>query len=181
MGAATTGSWKGVLVGAAAGGLVGLGAGAAAGAVLAGSLTATTGSVIAGASALTTTVATSGVGAGALYIANNLTQAFNSGSDTALYSGGEVAKKMAESAGKTIDHTPLGKTANFLVNYCGYDHQSTWKTVSEMFCSQASGQVNAYIYDSAYRGTESIFWQVEMATVTANTAVTEIIIHIFGD
>lgn len=42
-------------------------------------------------------------------------------------------------------------------------------------------QVNAYIYDSAYRGTESIFWQVEMATVTANTAVTEIIIHIFGD
>ena len=69
--------WAGIGIGAAAGALIGTGAGMAAGAALAGSITATTGAVMTGGSALVSTVATGGLGAGATYIANNLSQAVN--------------------------------------------------------------------------------------------------------
>ena len=66
--------WKGALKGAAVGGLVGLGAGAAAGAMLAGSAGASTAAVVAGAKLLGSYVATGGIGAGASYIANNISR-----------------------------------------------------------------------------------------------------------
>ena len=69
--------WAGIGIGAAAGALIGTGAGMAAGAALAGSITATTGAVMAGGSTLVATVGTGGLGAGATYIANNLSQAAN--------------------------------------------------------------------------------------------------------
>ena len=69
--------WAGIGIGAAAGALIGAGAGMAAGAALAGSITATTGAVMSGGSALVSTVATGRLGAGATYIANNLSQAIN--------------------------------------------------------------------------------------------------------
>ena len=77
--AAKTGKnvWAGIGIGAAAGALIGTGAGMAAGAALAGSITATTGAVMAGGSAFASTVATGGLGAGATYIANNLSKAVN--------------------------------------------------------------------------------------------------------
>lgn len=69
--------WAGIGIGAAAGGLVGLGAGAAAGVLLAGSAAASTSAVITGGSALISTVATGGFGAGATYVANNISRAIN--------------------------------------------------------------------------------------------------------
>jgi len=69
--------WTGVGIGAAAGALIGTGAGMAAGAALAGNITATTGAVMVGGGTLVSTVGTGGIGAGATYIANNLTQAAN--------------------------------------------------------------------------------------------------------
>ena len=69
--------WAGIGIGAAAGALIGTGTGMVAGAALAGSITATTGAVMAGGSALIATVSTGGLGAGATYIANNLSQAAN--------------------------------------------------------------------------------------------------------
>ena len=69
--------WAGIGIGAAAGALIGTGAGMAAGAALAGSITATTGAVMAGGSTLVATVGSGGLGAGAAYIANNLSQAAN--------------------------------------------------------------------------------------------------------
>lgn len=69
--------WAGIGFGAAAGALIGTGAGMAAGAALAGSIRATTGAVMAGGSILVATVGTGGLGAGATYIANNLSQAAN--------------------------------------------------------------------------------------------------------
>jgi len=69
--------WAGIGIGAAAGALIGTGAGMAAGAALAGSITATTGAVMAGGSTLVATVGTGGLGAGASYIANNLSKTVN--------------------------------------------------------------------------------------------------------
>lgn len=69
--------WAGIGIGAAAGGLVGLGADAAAGVLLAGSAAASTSAVITGGSALISTVATGGFGAGATYVANNISRAIN--------------------------------------------------------------------------------------------------------
>ena len=54
----------------------------ASGAALAGSIMATTGGVAAGGSALVSTVATGGLGAGATYVANNLSQAVNRAAPT---------------------------------------------------------------------------------------------------
>ena len=69
--------WAGIGIGAVAGALIGTGAGMAAGAALAGSITATTGTVVAGGSTLLATVGTGGLGAGAIYIGNNLSQTAN--------------------------------------------------------------------------------------------------------
>ena len=66
--------WAGIGIGAAAGALVGAGAGMVTGAALAGSATATAGAVTAGGSTLVATVGTGGLGAGATYIANNLSE-----------------------------------------------------------------------------------------------------------
>ena len=88
--------WAGFGIGAAAGALIGTGAGMAAGAALAGSITATTGAVMAGGSALVSTVATGGLGAGATYIANNLSQAVNNAAP-AVQAG---ATKMQQVAAK---------------------------------------------------------------------------------
>ena len=79
-----------------AGALIGTGAGMAAGAALTGSITATTGAVIAGGSALVSTVATGGLGAGATYIANNLSQSVNNAAP-AVQAG---ATKMQQVAAK---------------------------------------------------------------------------------
>lgn len=54
-----------------------------------------------------------------------------------------------------------------------------WSQASAAFCHQASGVVNAFVSNSAYRGADSIFWSVEMPTLLNNPRVTEIIIHIF--
>ena len=67
----------GVGIGAAAGALIGTGVGMAAGVALAGSITATTGAVVSGASMLAGTVTTGGLGAGAAYVANNVSQTAN--------------------------------------------------------------------------------------------------------
>ena len=71
---AGTSVWKGALKGAAIGGAIGLGLGAAAGATLAGNLAATTKAVVAGAKLLGSYVASGGIGAGASYIANNISR-----------------------------------------------------------------------------------------------------------
>lgn len=64
----------GALKGAAIGGTIGLGFGAAAGAALVGNVAATTKAVVAGAKLLGSYVASGGVGAGASYIANNISR-----------------------------------------------------------------------------------------------------------
>ena len=71
--------WAGIGIGAATGALVGAGAGAAASAVLAGSATASTSAVIAGGTALVNTISAGGIGAGATYIANNISRAVSNG------------------------------------------------------------------------------------------------------
>ena len=71
---AGTSVWKGALKGAAIGGAIGLGFGAATGAALAGKLAATTKAVVAGAKLLGSYVASGGIGAGASYIANNISR-----------------------------------------------------------------------------------------------------------
>ena len=69
--------WAGIGIGAAAGALIGTGAGMAIGAALAGSIAATTGAVASGGGVLMSTVAAGGAGAGATFVANNLSQAAN--------------------------------------------------------------------------------------------------------
>ena len=86
--------WAGIGIGAAAGGLIGLGAGAAASAVLAGSITASTATVMSGGAALVSTIGSGGLGAGATFLANNLSQTFGNG-------GGQVVAQTAQ-AGKNV-------------------------------------------------------------------------------
>ena len=69
--------WVGIGIGAAAGALIGTGAGMAIGAALAGSIAATPGAVASGGGVLMSTVAAGGAGAGATFVANNLSQAAN--------------------------------------------------------------------------------------------------------
>ena len=88
--------WSGIGIGAVAGALIGTGAGMAAGAALAGSITATTGAVMAGGSTLVATIGTGGLGAGATYIAKNLSQAANNLAGAAQ----TAADKMQEVAAK---------------------------------------------------------------------------------
>ena len=175
--------WKGALRGAAIGGLVGLGAGAAAGALLAGSAMATTAAVVSGAKMLGMAIGVGGLGAGASLIADNLSRSVNN-VGTVLYSGGEQARQAATSfsesvGGTTIDTTVIGQVAEVAVNTQGADFATAWSQASETFCFQASGTINAFVSNSAYRGAESIFWSVEMPTLLSNPRVTSIIIHIF--
>ena len=116
--------WAGVGIGAAAGALIGTGAGMAAGAALAGGITATTAQVAFGASTLATTVATGGIGAGATYIANNLSQAANNlapAAQTAASKMQEVATKgkageALSGLAKNTSHIPsLTGTASYRI------------------------------------------------------------------
>ena len=116
--------WAGVGIGATAGALIGTGAGMAAGAALAGSITATTGAVMAGGSALVATVGTGGLGAGATYIANNLSQAANNlapAAQTAASKMQEVATKgkageALSGLAKNTSHIPsLTGTASYRI------------------------------------------------------------------
>ena len=59
------------------------------------------------------------------------------------------------------------------------DFDKIWSKASAAFCSQAKGTVNAFVSNGAYRGSNSIFWKVEMRTLLNNSRVEEVIIHIF--
>ena len=148
---------KGALIGAAVGGLVGLGAGAAAGVLLAGT--------------------------GVALIEDNLSRAA-SNAETVLYSGGskafeEASEFASETGGNVIDNTQIGQIASIAVKLPQADFTAVWSQASATFCNQASGVVNAFVSNSAYRGVDSIFWSVEMPTLLNNPRVTEVIIHIF--
>ena len=99
--------WKGALKGAAIGGLIGLGAGAAAGALLAGSVVANTGAVIAGGAGLISTISSGGLGAGVIYVANNLQQAGNEISSTVSTATQKIVSKTPTNPGKPFE---IGKT-----------------------------------------------------------------------
>ena len=71
----------------------------------------------------------------------------------------------------------LGAAAGVML--AGSAISSTAAVASAAFCNQASGIVNAFVSNSAYRGVNSIFWSVEIPTLLNNPRVTEIIIHIF--
>ena len=103
--------WAGIGVGAAAGALIGTGVGMAAGAVLAGSITATTAQVAFGASALATTVATGGIGAGVIYVANNLQQA-----------GNEISNVITTATQKIVSKTPVNPGKPFEAGKTGIQH-----------------------------------------------------------
>ena len=103
---------------------------------------------------------------------------------TVLYSGGEQARQAAttfanNTGGTTIDPTVIGQVADAATKVPGADFTTVWSQASATFCHQASGVVNAFVSNSAYRGVDSIFWSVEMPTLLSNPRVTEIIIHIF--
>ena len=175
--------WSGMGIGAAAGGLAGAGFGAVSGAMLAGSATASTAAVASGAGMLATAVSTCGVGSGLALIGDNISRAANN-VGTVLYSGGEQARQAAttfanNTGGTTIDPTVIGRVADAATKVPGADFTTVWTKASATFCHQASGVVNAFVSNSAYRGVDSIFWSVEMSTLLNNPRVTEIIIHIF--
>lgn len=144
---------------------------------------ATTAAVVSGAKMLGMAIGVGGLGAGASLIADNLSRSVNN-VGTVLYSGGEQARQAATSfsesvGGTTIDTTVIGQVAEVAVNTQGADFATAWSQASETFCFQASGTINAFVSNSAYRGAESIFWSVEMPTLLSNPRVTSIIIHIF--
>ena len=175
--------WAGIGIGAATGGLIGAGLGAITGVMLAGSATAGVASVVSGAGILATAVSTGGAGAGLALVADNISRAVNN-VGTVLYSGGEQARKAAttfanNTGGTTIDPTVIGQVADAATKVPGADFTTVWSHASAAFCHQASGVVNAFVSNSAYRGADSIFWSVEMPTLLNNPRVTEIIIHIF--
>ena len=92
----------------------------------------------------------------------------------------QVATKFADNTGGTnIDPTVIGKVAYAATKVSGADFTTVWSQASAAFCNQASGVVNAFVSNSAYRGVDSIFWSVEMPTLLNNNRFTEIIIHIF--
>ena len=171
--------WAGIGIGAAAGALIGTGVGMATGAALASSITATTEAVMAGGSALVAAVGSGGLGAGAMYVAENVSRALNGGG-TALYSGGERALQAARNSGGKVINDSIGKVAEFIVKYMPWEQaKPVWQDFSAQFCKQASGIVNAYICNSAYQGVDSVFWSIEMPALLGNPRVTEIVIHIF--
>ena len=175
--------WAGIGIGAAVGGLAGAGLGAAAGVMLAGSATASTAAVASGAGMLATAVSTGGARAGLALVADNISRAVNN-VGTVLYSGGEQARQAAttfanNTGGTTIDSTVIGQVADAAAKIPGADFTTVWSQASATFCNQASGTVNAFVSNGAYRGVDSIFWSVEMPTLLNNPRVTEIIIHIF--
>ncbi len=104
--------------------------------------------------------------------------------ETVLYSGGEQARQAAatfanNTGGTTIDSTVIGQIADAATKFSVADFTTVWSQGSAAFCHQASGVVNVFVSNSAYRGADSIFWSVEMPTLLNNPRVTEIIIHIF--
>ena len=175
--------WAGIGIGAAAGALIGTGAGMAAGIALAGSAMASTAAVASGAGVFAMAVSTGGAGAGFSLVADNISRATNN-VGTVLYSGSEPARQAAttfanNTGGTTIDPTVIGQVADAAANASKSNFSAIWSKASAAFCNQASGEVNAFIANSYYRGEDSIFWSVELPTLMKNPKVTEIIIHIF--
>ena len=84
-----------------------------------------------------------------------------------------------DARGTTIDFTAVERVADAATKVPGTDFTTVWSQASAAFCNQASGIVNAFVSNSAYRGVNSIFWSVEIPTLLNNPRVTEIIIHIF--
>ena len=113
--------WAGIGIGAAAGALIGTGVGAATGIALAGSMTATTGAVMAGGTALAATVSAGGLGAGATFVANNISQVVNRAAPAAQTGAGKMANvvekgKAGEAAANITKNTthitsPTGKAS----------------------------------------------------------------------
>lgn len=176
--------WAGIGIGAAAGGLAGAGLGAAAGAMLAGSATASTAAVMMGAATLNATVATGGLGAGVAYIANNIL-GNPTYTDPVLYSGGDSALKAAQnysatSGGTVIGDTIIGKTADCLSSRIPWLDNFIWKGASELFCHQATGSAHAFVCNSMFNASTSIFWNYEMPVLQSKAGyISEIIIEVF--
>jgi len=115
---------------------------------------------------------------------NKITGLF-SGQQTVLYSGGQEAFNAAsnfakQTGGTVIDWTSIGKAADAAAKLPGADFNAIWQQASVQFCQGANGVVNAFVYEPAYRGSASIFWNTEMPALLKNTNVTEIVIHYFG-
>ncbi|MBQ7936124.1 MAG: hypothetical protein IJ333_07230, partial [Clostridia bacterium] len=101
--------WAGIGIGAAVGGLVGLGAGAAAATMLSGSVTASTSLVVAGGATLINTVTTCGLGAGAVYVANNVSQALSGG-------GGQVVSQTIQTGKNVYYQVTSSQAAQSIAN-----------------------------------------------------------------
>jgi len=119
--------WAGIGIGAAAGGLIGLGAGAAASAMLAGSIAATTTEVVVGGAGLVSAVSAGGVGAGAAYIANNVSQSAVQSTVT------ELTPSVSEIRNDILDLQRVGSAlktdiyhafTSIVDNYAGYATQT---------------------------------------------------------
>ena len=128
---------SGICLGAAAGGVAGLGCGAVASTMLAGSALASTASVMTGANALSTTVVGSGVSAGAMMIADNISQAINKAPQV-FWSGGEAAMNAAaqlarDTGGLTLEMTRLGQ--HLMQTDAG---SSAWNAASQNFANVAN-------------------------------------------
>lgn len=74
----------------------------------------------------------------------------------------------------------IGKAAKVITQNLEWSKaEPIWGDFSTKFCQQASGTVNAFISNSAYRGVDSVFWKCEMLALMSNPKVNEVIIHIF--
>lgn len=62
-----------------------------------------------------------------------------------------------DARGTTIDFTAIGRVADAATKVPGTDFTTVWSQASAAFCNQASGIVNAFVSNSAYRGVNSIF------------------------
>ena len=138
----------GAAIGAGVGTLSGLGLGAGAAALLGGSAAATTSSVIAGANALANTVATGGIAAGANHLANNLSQATNSSSQTITQTYQATQKYYYQvtsyEGARQIRETGVLIPSSMEGSVCVLDFQPTL---------EQARQLGAYAYDTVVRFT----------------------------
>ena len=173
--------WEGALIWGAVGGVAGLTLGAASAVITTGTITATTSAVAAGTSAISATISAGGTAAAANLITENISRAIN-GTGTVLYSGGEKALQAARESGGKVINDSIGKAAEIITKNMPSWEQAKpiWEDFSARFCQQASGTVNAYVSNSAYKGVGSVFWSVEMPALINNSKVTDIVIHIFN-
>lgn len=125
-----------------------------------------------------------GLGAGAVYIANNIL-GNPTYTDPVLYSGGEDALKAAEnyaatSGGTIIGDTIIGKTAERLSSRMPMLNDFIWNGASELFCNQATGSAYAFVFDGAFNASTSIFWNCEIPVLLKKVKdIVELIIEVF--